>query len=188
MEQLGPVLLLLNSRACALLGKLVFSITISELVKKPSSFKDKSSTVRARESRVPVPSWDRGDTHLGARLTYSGVYPWQQLSPCKIGIDQGARMFIFLLKQTVCPSASIHAINWSLCSLLLEQGDRPRKGDCFFFSWLCCFSCCSRFGSPVILLKKKIPTRRRERPKQVTGTLSSDSVEMARGRGVHSTD
>lgn len=49
MEQLGPVLLLLNSRACALLGKLVFSITISELVKKPSSFKDKSSTVRARE-------------------------------------------------------------------------------------------------------------------------------------------
>lgn len=42
-------------------------------------------------------------------------------------------MFIFLLKQTVCPSASIHAINWSLCSLLLEQGDRPRKGDCFFF-------------------------------------------------------
>lgn len=64
-------------------------------------------------------------------------------------------MFIFLLKQTVCPSASIHAINWSLCSLLLEQGDRPRKGDCFFFSWLCCFSCCSRFGSPVILLKKK---------------------------------
>lgn len=40
-------------------------------------------------------------------------------------------MFIFLLKQTVCPSASIHAINWSLCSLLLEQGDRPRKGDCF---------------------------------------------------------
>lgn len=55
----------------------------------------------------------------------------------------------------------------------------------FFFSWLCCFSCCSRFGSPVILLKKKkkIPTRRRERPKQVTGTLSSDSVEMARGWG-----
>lgn len=42
-------------------------------------------------------------------------------------------MFIFLLKQTVCPSASIHAINWSLCSLLLEQGDRPRKGDWFFF-------------------------------------------------------
>lgn len=42
-------------------------------------------------------------------------------------------MFVFLLKQTVCPSASIHAINWSLCSLLLEQGDRPRKGDCFFF-------------------------------------------------------
>ena len=24
-----------------------------------------------------------------------------------------------------------------------------------FFSWLCCFSCCSRFGSPVILFKKK---------------------------------
>ena len=45
-------------------------------------------------------------------------------------------MFIFLLKQTVCPSASIHAINWSLCSLLLEQGDRPRKGDCFFFFFM----------------------------------------------------
>lgn len=58
-----------------------------------------------------------------------------------------------------------------------------------FFSWLCCFSCCSRFGSPVILFKKKKkPARRRERPKQVTGTLSSDSVEMARGWGVHSTD
>lgn len=40
-------------------------------------------------------------------------------------------MFIFLLRQTVCPSAPIHAINWSLCSVLLEQGNRPRKGAVF---------------------------------------------------------
>lgn len=73
-------------------------------------------------------------------------------------------MFIFLLRQTVCPSAPIHAINWSLCSVLLEQGNRPRKGAVFH-------------GSVILAAAH---ARRREHPKQVTGKLSSDSAEMAR--------
>lgn len=115
--------------------------------------------------------------HLRARLTCRGVYPWRQLSLYKVGIDQEARMFISLLRQTVCPSAFIHAINWSLCSLLQEQGDRPRKGG--RFSWLSYFRCSSRTAAT----RCKIHARGHERPKQVTGKWPSDSAEVARGWG-----
>lgn len=46
-------------------------------------------------------------------------------------MEHEVRMFIFLLKQTVFLQLPSMLLIWSLCSLLLEQGDSPRKGGCF---------------------------------------------------------
>lgn len=110
MEQLGLVLLLLTPRAVPCWGAGVFNHN-ERVGQKHSSFKDKGSTVQPGERPgsllLPVAC---GDTHLRARLTCSGFEPWQRLSPGEVSIEQEARMFIFLPKQTLCPSVSTHAI------------------------------------------------------------------------------
>lgn len=76
----------------------------------------------------------------------------------KVGIDQRRqRMFIFLLKQTVCPSASIHASSGLFAHYSWNKETGLEKGTSFFHGSVV-LAAAHAFGSPVILFKNPART------------------------------